>query len=159
MIFFSLIVWASLVLFFPDSMITYYGDIPLLAMLLSQRKISWARYAVFLSLIHFDPRTAWGVSALIRLLSVDTCHFLLKNIYISSFIRASLASMLLAVLDWVFSCFLLPSILSHLFYEIPVWNTKLFLFSVSIACGLTMTIFFLAQIARRYKTMKGEEQT
>jgi hypothetical protein len=152
MIWLALILWLGLSLFSPDSLATYYGDIPLIAILLSQKKLSIARYAAFLSILNgsFDSHALLGVSVLIRLLSIDFCYFLLKNAYASLFIRASLATCLLVLFDWICSCFLLPNLFPSLFYETPLWDTKLVLFSLALVFGLTCSLFVIYHIALRY---------
>ena len=158
MIILSLLVYALLVLIFPDSLVTHYGDIPLLALLLSQKRITLARWGTFLCLLNtsLGLHAFLGVGMLVRLLSVDLCHLLLKNVYASLFLRASLATVLLVLLDWLFSCFLLPTLFPSFFYEIPLWDTKLVLFSTSLLLVLTCALFLISMMVKRGRLKKEE---
>lgn len=93
---------------------------------------------------------------LVRLLSVDLCHLLLKNVYASLFLRASLATVLLVLLDWLFSCFLLPTLFPSFFYEIPLWDTKLVLFSTSLLLVLTCALFLVSMMVKRGRLKKEQ---
>ena len=155
----GLILYLSLSLFWPDALVTQYCDIPLLAVLLSQKRISLARWGAFLSMLNSscEIHAFIGISVLIRLLSVDLTHHLLKNVYASLFVRASLSTGLLVLLDWMLSCFLLPALFPSLFFEVPGWHTKLFLFSSALLLGLTCSLFLIMHIVNRVRRNKRHE--
>jgi len=160
MILISVLLYAVLSLCFPDSLVAHYGEIPLLALLLSQKNVTLARYGAFLSILNssIDSHAFLGVSVLVRLLSIDISNLLLKNVYASLFVRASLATCFLSLLDWILSCLILPHLFPSLFYEIPVWDTKLVLFSLFLLFGLTCVTFLLYNIVMRNRMMKQRER-
>lgn len=156
MIIISLCLWFFLPLLSPSSLLTNIADIPVLAILLCQKKWTWARYAALLSLWNtpLDFESCFFIMPLIRLLSVDLCQLLTKTVMLEPFACACISSSILTGVEQIMSCLLLPFILPETFLKSIEWNTKLFLFSTVMATVLTSCLF----VVRYFKMLIIQRQ-
>lgn len=136
MVVLGLLFWFFVPLIAPTSLLATVADIPLVSLLLADKRIVAARFGSFLCLwnIPYDLHISlfWAVAA--RLISIECCYFFLKHMLTEQLPRSLLASVALSTCASLFSLILLPDSLRG-------WSYTLFFFASFLPMLSTLFLF------------------
>ena len=148
MVWVALLLWAGLPLFFPASLLTSLIDIPVVSLLLANKKIHLARFGAFLCLWNtpYDPTLSLFWIAFARLVTIELTYFLTKHMLSEMRPRALLASSLLPLISTLISLSLMPLLASNRLTLTAEWTWQLLLITPLLSMLSTGLLFSLRSL-------------
>lgn len=152
MILFGFLFWFLIPLIAPTSLMASLADLPLLAILLADKRLALARYGAFLCFWNtpYDLHVPLFWVAALRLLAVETSNFFVRHMLTEQLPRSLLASVVLPTIISILSIILFPA-------SVQGWTWKLFLASIILPVVATLSLFAVRFGCRTIHRKSNEE--
>ena len=152
MILFGLVFWFLTPLIAPTSLMASLADLPLLAILLADKRITLARYGAFLCFWNtpYDLHVPIFWVAALRLLAVETSNFIMRHMLTEQLPRSLLASLILPTSISILSILVIPA-------SVQGWNWKLYSGVLILPMVATFSLFAIRYVCANAHRKRNEE--